>query len=206
MPTNKQQPGSRVITYVVIGLSVILVALLALTILLPSDGDGASKKNSAFTGGPTPTAFVLLGTPINRLRALVRDEFAGTTNTGRRRLKQTEVFEGETGGYVVELAFNADAVFGSGLAAVRKGIESRMRDGYEAIYTSEEDVRRALITAHFPLPNDFGEIFDKPVYTTVMDRDLASTLDWANKLRVDLGPLWEVRLLLPEFVPEYVGP
>lgn len=116
--------------------------------------------------------------PEDALRDLVGDVLAGSTNTGKERLREVEVVPQVDGGYGVFVVFNADDNLTTDLQ--KGGIELMMCDVYTALYSSSKhDVRQASVTAYFSLVDKYGQTSDGVVYKSMLDRSTADRVNWS---------------------------
>jgi hypothetical protein len=76
-----------------------------------------------------------------------------------------------------------------------------MRDTYEALFTAGHDLRQADMTAIVKGTKyrNIGGSSQEPiqVFKTRMKREVAETIDWANKEALDFNEIWDTLLLNP---------
>lgn len=137
----------------------------------------------------------------DQIKKLVADQLKGQNNMKKDNLKGVEVSETEGGGWNVEVEFNASDNLSTNLR--KKGIESDMSELYITLFKSGKDIRKATVTAYFPLQDQYGNVNDRAIYQSVLTKEEASKVNWnadQSSLKLSILPgVWDTTLLHPEF-------
>jgi len=137
----------------------------------------------------------------DQVKALVTEQLKGQNNMKQDKLKNVEVVEQKEGGWNVTVNYNASDNLSTKLRKV--GVESQMSEIYIALYKSGKDIRTATITAYFPLSDEYGNVNDRPIYQSTLDKVEASKVNWnadQSSLKLSILPkVWTTTMLHPEF-------
>lgn len=137
----------------------------------------------------------------DQVKALITEQLKGQNNMKKDNLKKLEVIEQEGGGWAVTVDFNASDNLSTNLRKV--GIEKQMSELYIALYKSGKDVRTATLTAYFPLQDQYGNVNDRAIYQSTLEKEEASKVNWnadQSSLKLSILPkVWTTTLLHPEF-------
>lgn len=187
--------AGKVVAVLVLLFGVIFYMGVAIDNSSTTSEQAASTDSAESPESPSPEPSPLA--EDGQLEAMMRDEFKGETNTSKERLVELDVVEQIDGGWGVFVEFNADDNLTCG--SRKRGIERRMIDAYERLYTSPILVQQASMTALFPLVDRFGQESDGAVYKTILKRPVASKINWDNKGLIDFEDLWTTTILHVEF-------
>lgn len=137
----------------------------------------------------------------DQIKKLVADQLKGQNNMKKDNLKGVEVSETEGGGWNVEVELNAGDNLSTNLR--KKGIESDMSELYITLFKSGKDIRKATVTAYFPLQDQYGNVNDRAIYQSVLTKEEANKVNWnadQSSLKLSILPgVWDTTLLHPEF-------
>lgn len=136
-----------------------------------------------------------------QVRKLAEDQLQGTNNLKKPYVRKIDVVEQVNGGWGVFVEYNADDNLTTNLQ--KSGIEKKMSEIYIALYTSNQDIRSASVTAYFPLIDSFGNENDRVVYKSIFDKLVADKVNWSadsSTLKLSILPgIWTTSILHPEF-------
>jgi hypothetical protein len=143
---------------------------------------------------PTPR------TPEERLRRNIEDVFTPLPEEGVQGLEDLQIQCRSNGCLDAYVAFEGS----SGLSFTRDwtadGIESQMRQVYEAAY-SDDELRRWVCTvrasASGVLTDSRGKETTETLQTTSMSGETADTINWRNATDVDFPNIWTVEYTHP---------
>ena len=93
------------------------------------------------------------------------------------------------GEWMVDVTFEAGEQMSTHL--LKRSIERKMLDVYEALFTSAPPVLRASVEAHAMTTDSEGNQSLNIVYGTSMDSDVASRMNWKNKYLIDPSLVWD---------------
>ncbi|MDE0713226.1 MAG: hypothetical protein OXH60_13965 [Rhodospirillales bacterium] len=135
--------------------------------------------------------------PPPDLLATVRDTMDRVT--GVDRVTDIDVLDSvdPPGEKIVHVTFLASENLTTGFT--KSGIESAMRDGYEAAFTHSKPVQLVTMAVHMTLVDRFGNESVELVYGTRMESDIAGRINWENKHGLEFDRLWTVYWLHPVF-------
>lgn len=137
----------------------------------------------------------------DQIKKLVTDQLQVKNNMDKDGLKNVEIIENDNGGWSVSVDFNADDNLTTNLRKV--GIEKQMSELYITLFKSGKDIRTATITAYFPLQDQYGNVNDRAVYQSTLEKEEADKVNWnadESSLKLSILPkVWTTTLLHPEF-------
>lgn len=137
----------------------------------------------------------------DQVKALITEQLKGQNNMKKDNLKKLEVTEQEDGGWAVTVEFNASDNLSTNLRKV--GIEKQMSELYIELYKNGKDVRTATLTAYFPLQDQYGNVNDRAIYQSTLEKEEATKVNWnadQSSLKLSILPkVWTTTLLHPEF-------
>jgi hypothetical protein len=144
------------------------------------------------------------------LIALASERFVGVTahDAELPRLVYDPVARDRRGGGIwVVVAFNGDEL--DTVPLKNAALDEQMRDGYEVLYGAGcADLVQVDITARTRTFGSYvgrgGGALRMPVvvFKTKLVRDVADTIDWANKESLDFNEIWDTLLLNPRWREE----
>lgn len=159
----------------------ILVALIILATSAPVTP--TSKKATANTS-----------TPTNIIKDAVTKDLSGNNDLGNKKLRSVDVEPQANGGYGVFVEYNVDEV-GSNDSQQTIFTEDATQL-YKTIYNqTHQDIRTTSVSAYFAGTDKYGNSSDKLVYKTILDKDVASKVNWSAEnatLETKLPSLWSV--------------
>ena len=138
------------------------------------------------------------------LIAIVNERLSGFNNEELPRLKiPPDARDHRQGGIWVTIEFNSD--FLDTIPKSKECIDILMRDTYEALFTAGFDLMWVDMTAigetmlHGGSGRSRGRSGMAPaqVIKTRLTRDVAETIDWANKESLDFDEIWNTLLMSP---------
>jgi hypothetical protein len=134
------------------------------------------------------------------LVAIVNERLSGFNNEELPRLKiPPDARDHRTGGIWVTIEFNSD--FLDTIPVSKACLDILMRDTYEALFTAGFDLTWVDMTAlgETMVRGSSGGsgIAPASVIKTRLKRDVAETIDWANKESLDFDEIWDTLLLNP---------
>ena len=134
------------------------------------------------------------------LITIVSERLSGLNNTELPRLKiQPDARDHRTGGIWVTIEFNSD--FLDTIPQSKLCLDILMRDTYEALFTAGYDLTWVDITAlgETMVRGSSGGsgIAAASVIKTRLKREVAETIDWANKESLDFDEIWDTLLVNP---------
>jgi hypothetical protein len=138
------------------------------------------------------------------LIAIVNERLLGSNNKELPRLKiPPDARDHRQGGIWVTIEFNSD--FLDTIPESKDCLDILMRDTYEALFTAGFDLTWVDMTAigetmiHGGSGRSRGRSGMAPaqVIKTRLTRDVAETIDWANKESLDFDEIWNTLLVSP---------
>ena len=134
------------------------------------------------------------------LVAIVTGRLSGLNNTELPRLKiQPDARDHRRGGIWVTIEFNSD--FLDTIPQSKYCLDILMRDTYEALFTAGFDLTWVDMTAlgETMVRGSSGGsgIAPASVIKTRLKREVAETIDWANKESLDFDDIWDTLLVNP---------
>jgi hypothetical protein len=135
-----------------------------------------------------------------RLVEVLKAQFPGETAEGLPRLRfDPDARDHRTGGIWVTVEFTGDEL--ATVALKKAALDRQMRDAYQALYTSGcEELVWVDLTALQKAVAKAGAMGESArigsaVYKTRLKREVAETIDWANKEAIDFTGVWDTLLL-----------
>jgi hypothetical protein len=129
----------------------------------------------------------------------VNDRLAGVNNRDLPRLKiPPDARDHRQGGIWVTIEFNSD--FLDTIPESKACLDLLMRDTYEALFAAGFDLTWVDITVIGETVLRVGGrsgLAPGQVVKTRLTRDVAETIDWANKESLDFDQIWNTLLLSP---------
>jgi hypothetical protein len=142
--------------------------------------------------------------PVSQIKATVGNVLQGQTNeSGESKIRNIDVEPdlAVKGAWDVTVDFNGDNNITNGMT--ENGIEIQMSDIYIALYTSNQKIEIATVTAYLPVTDKYGNTSDGIVYRSTLDIDDASKINWnADKSTLELQILpgvWSTDFVSPAF-------
>ena len=133
------------------------------------------------------------------LIAIVNERLSGFNNKELPRLKiPPDARDHRQGGIWVTIEFNSD--FLDTIPESKECLDILMRDTYEALFTAGFDLTWVDMTAlgeTIVRARGRSGIAPAQVIKTRLKRDVAETIDWANKDSLDFDEIWDTLLLAP---------
>ena len=133
------------------------------------------------------------------LIAIVNERLSGFNNKELPRLKiPPDARDHRQGGIWVTIEFNSD--FLDTIPKSKECLDILMRDTYEALFTAGFDLTWVDMTAlgeTIVRARGRSGIAPAQVIKTRLTRDVAKTIDWANKESLDFDEIWNTLLLSP---------
>lgn len=138
---------------------------------------------------------------------ILSSQFTGETKEGRPRVQfGPDSRDLRQGGIWMVLEFNGDEL--ESVPHKKAALDRRMRDAYEALYTAGcEDLAQVDLASYqkaLVKVSMMGETIPRPsiVFKTRLKRDVADTIDWADKESLDFDEIWDTLLLNPRWRDE----
>jgi hypothetical protein len=139
--------------------------------------------------------------------AILTAQFTGETQEDRPRLQfGPDSRDLRQGGIWMVLEFNGDEL--ETVSLKKAALDERMRDAYEALYTAGcKDLAQVDLASYqdaLVKVSMMGETIPRPsiVFKTRLKRDVADTIDWADKESLDFDEIWDTLLLNPRWRDE----
>ena len=133
------------------------------------------------------------------LIAIVNERLSGFNNEELPRLKiPPDARDHRQGGIWVTIEFNSD--FLDTIPESKECLDILMRDTYEALFTAGFDLTWVDMTAlgeTIVRAKGRSGIAPAQVIKTRLTRDVAETIDWANKELLDFDEIWNTLLVSP---------
>ena len=133
------------------------------------------------------------------LIAIVNERLSGFNNEELPRLKiPPDARDHRQGGIWVTIEFNSD--FLDTIPKSKECLDILMRDTYEALFTAGFDLMWVDMTAlgeTIVRAKGRSGIAPAQVIKTRLTRDVAETIDWANKESLDFDEIWNTLLMSP---------
>ena len=133
------------------------------------------------------------------LIAIVNERLSGFNNEELPRLKiPPDARDHRQGGIWVTVEFNSD--FLDTIPKSKECLDILMRDTYEALFTAGFDLTWVDMTAlgeTIVRSRGRSGIAPAQVIKTRLKREVAETIDWANKESLDFDEIWDTLLLSP---------
>ena len=133
------------------------------------------------------------------LIAIVNERLSGFNNEELPRLKiPPDARDHRQGGIWVTIEFNSD--FLDTIPKSKECLDILMRDTYEALFTAGFDLTWVDMTAigeTIVRAKGRSGIAPAQVIKTRLTRDVAETIDWANKESLDFDEIWNTLLVNP---------
>jgi len=102
-------------------------------------------------------------------------------------------------GYGAAVEFNADSNFTNKMT--KQGIQMKMSEVYQAIYTKFSDVQWVSVAAYMDVTDQYGNTSSAMVYKTILKSGVASKINWGadqSELELDIVPgLWTTTIISP---------
>jgi len=167
-----------------IGLVFGIGIVIALVILAANAPTAPASKNAA-ASTTSPTSII---------KDAVTKDLAGTNDLNNKKFRSVDVVPQTNGGYGVFVEYNADEVGSSD--SQQTIFTEDATQLYKTIYNqTHQDVRTASVSACFSGTDQYGNKSDKLVYKTILDKDVASKVNWSAEnatLETKLPSLWTV--------------
>jgi len=145
-----------------------------------------------------PTSDLPIEEQKKALLAIANERLAGFSNKELPRLKlPPDARDSRQGGIWITMEFNGDEQ--DTIPESKEWVDIFMRDTYEALFTAGYDLAEVDMTALMEtvIRGHVGGSGMAPaqVFKTRLKRDVAETIDWANKEALDFNELWDTLLL-----------
>jgi len=161
----------------------ILLSLILLFINAPTTPSNTSSADKTNTNDP-----------VSIIKTAIAKDLSDTTDTGKKKFRSVDVATQEGGGYGVFAEYNADEV--GSADSQRTILTEDATQLYKTIYSqTHQDVRTASVSAYFAGSDQYGNASDKLVYKTILNKDVASKINWSADnatLELKLPSLWSV--------------
>ena len=175
----------------------------------------AAAQTTAADPAATELKSCEAGLPIDeqkkRLAKIAESQFSGTAahDADLPRLHYPpDARDNRSGGIFVSIDFNGDEF--NAVAPNKEALDLQMRDAYETFYTAGcEDLAVVQLNARMriyapdsrrALPTEHGTVF-----RTKLSREVADTVDWANKEVLDFNEVWDTVILNIRWKKELEG-
>ncbi len=182
----------------------VIIVLLCLFVIGASAGKNENQKD-------TPTKINIQSnqtekpgeeiTPKQKIENKVSEILNGKNNLDKNFLRKIEITDEDNNTFAVNIEFNASDNFSANLR--KKGILIKMSEIYQSLYRGNMDINSAIITAHFPLIDKYGNEEDGMVYKTSLLKEEASKINWSvdsATLKLEIIPgIWNDLFIHPEF-------
>lgn len=175
----------------------LMTLLLSISVLSACGGQPAAKPSSPPASSPPAAPKPAEpADPKKEITSIVAKVLQGDNNLKKPFLRGVEFTERVDKKWTVAIEMNAADNLSP--ANVRLGIEMRMKELYQNIYTSRGDVGAVTVAVYFPLKDKYGNVTDECIYKTALDQSEAVKIKWENISAKAMRNLWKTSILHPE--------